>query len=343
MDGGREKAGKVHFSEYVALSDLAAALCALANADGGEVILGVSAGGAVTGVGNVDEAIDRVFRAALMVEPPLVLPLPRLADRQGASVLVVTVPPGLPHVYHLEGRYLVHRAGRIEALSSRALRALLMQRGVVSFEAQIVEDAALSDLDEEQVEAYRQALNLPPDSQPWEMLFQRGCLRRQEGELRPTYAALLLFGRQPQRWLPSARILAARFSGKALGDEFIKQEIEGTLPQQLRRAEAFVRDHLRQVARLSGLQRVEVPEYPLEAVRELLVNAVAHRDYNQQGDTIHLHVFADRLEVHSPGGLPGPVTLDNLLEARFSRNPVIAQVLSDLGFVERLGYGLNRV
>jgi ATP-dependent DNA helicase RecG len=76
---------------------------------------------------------------------------------------------------------------------------------------------------------------------------------------------------------------------------------------------------------------------------ELLVNAVAHRDYNVQGDNIHLHIFADRLEIQSPGKLPGPVTLENLLEARFSRNAVIAQVLSDLGFVERLGYGLDRV
>jgi ATP-dependent DNA helicase RecG len=86
-----------------------------------------------------------------------------------------------------------------------------------------------------------------------------------------------------------------------------------------------------------------VPEYPIDAVRELLVNAVAHRDYNLQGDNIHLFIFADRLEVQSPGGLPGPVTLHNLLDIRFARNAVITQVLSDLGFVERLGYGLDRV
>jgi ATP-dependent DNA helicase RecG len=89
--------------------------------------------------------------------------------------------------------------------------------------------------------------------------------------------------------------------------------------------------------------RQEFLEYPFDAVRELLVNAVAHRDYNMQGDSIHLNIFSDRIEVHSPGGLPGPVTLDNLLEARFSRNAVIVQVLSDLGYVEKLGYGLNRV
>jgi ATP-dependent DNA helicase RecG len=105
----------------------------------------------------------------------------------------------------------------------------------------------------------------------------------------------------------------------------------------------FVRENLRSAVHMVGLAHQEMLEYPPEAVRELLVNAVAHRDYNLQGDTIHLNLFSDRLEVQSPGGLPGPVTLDNLLEARFSRNAVIAQVLSDLGFVERLGYGLDRV
>ena len=137
--------------------------------------------------------------------------------------------------------------------------------------------------------------------------------------------------------------MAIRFPGSAYSDEFIKQEIRGTLADQLRQAEAFISANLRSVVRLVGLEHQETLEYPPEAVRELLVNAVAHRDYNLQGDNIHLHIFADRLEIRSPGGLPGPVNLDNLLEARFSRNVVIAQVLSDLGFVERLGYGLNRV
>jgi ATP-dependent DNA helicase RecG len=196
------------------------------------------------------------------------------------------------------------------------------------------------------VQAYQAAARpLNPDQLPsWqELLLQRGCLRRVAGELQPTYALELLFGNHPQRWLPSASILAARFSGVAFADRFIKTEIAGSLPQQLQQAENFIRTNLQRVVRLIGLKRQETLEYPFEAVRELLVNAVAHRDYNLQGDNIHLNIFADRLEVISPGGLPGPVNLENLLEARFSRNAVIVQVLSDLGFVERLGYGLDRV
>ena len=162
-------------------------------------------------------------------------------------------------------------------------------------------------------------------------------------ELQLTYAALLLFGRYPQQWLPNATILAGRFPGVALSGTYIKRDISGNLPEQLRQAEEFIRTNLITTVRLVGLQHQEILEYPFEAVRELLVNAVAHRDYNLQGDNIHLNIFSDRLEITSPGTLPGPVTLKNLLEARFARNAVISQVLSDLGYVERLGYGLDRV
>ena len=332
------------FPDDVPAIRLAATLVGMANTRGGNVLIGVSPrAGRIQGVRDPEEVTDRIFQAALLSDPPLVLPFPRIESVEGVSLLSVTVPDGLPHVYSLEGRYLGRSGKRETPLPARKLRALLVERGVIQFEARFPPTASLDDLDLDQVAAYLEALGLHGDENSQEILRRRGCLIFEDGELRPTYAALLLFGRHPQQWLPSASILAARFPGIAFSDEFIKQEIRGTLPEQLRQAETFVRDHLRSVARLVGLSREETLEYPLEAVRELLVNAVAHRDYSQQGDTIHLHIFADRLEVHSPGGLPGPVTLSNLLDARFSRNAVIAQVLSDYGFVERLGYGFNRV
>jgi ATP-dependent DNA helicase RecG len=224
---------------------------------------------------------------------------------------------------------------------------LLVERGAVQFEARAPQDATLDDLDPQQVQAYldkvTQAGLLPGSLTADELLFRRGCLKRVDGTYQPTYAGLLLFSRYPQQWLPNATILAGRFPGYNLSDTYLKQDITGTLPEQLRQAEAFVQSNLKSSVRMVGLTHREAPEYPLDAVRELLVNAVAHRDYNQQGDNIHLFIFADRLEVQSPGGLPGPVTLHNLLEARFARNVIITQVLSDLGFVERLGYGLDRV
>jgi ATP-dependent DNA helicase RecG len=332
------------FPEDVSVSELAETLTGMANAQGGMVLLGVAPrADQIVGVRDPDYLVDIVFQAALLIDPPLVLPIPQVVEIDNLHLLSVTVPPGLPHAYNLEGRYLLRQGRRSEPLPPRDLRKLLVARGAIQFEAQVPETASMADIDLEQVDAYRDAIGLPADESLEALLTRRGCIHLEGAERKPTYAGLLLFGRHPQQWSPSASILAARFSGVAISDQFVKQEIRGTLRQQIRQAETFVRDQLRSVVRLVGLQREETPEYPWEAVRELIVNAVAHRDYNQAGDSIHLHIFADRLEVHSPGDLPGPVNLDNLLEARFSRNAIIAQVLSDMGYVERLGYGLNRV
>jgi ATP-dependent DNA helicase RecG len=334
------------FPEDVPVARLSATLAGMANTRGGIILLGIAPRSVqVQGVRDVAACIDKVFQAALLNDPPLVLPVPQLFELgpARAGVLLINVPPGLPNVYSVEGRYFGREGRQTNPLPAARLRHLLVERGAVQFETRVPPSAELSDLDPDQVQAYLEVLDLPGNENPHQLLLQRGCLKLIDNLLKPTYAALLLFGRCPQQWVPNATILAAKFSGSLFGDRFIKQDIEGTLPEQLRKAETFAREHLRSVVRLVGLKRQETPEYPLEAVRELLVNAVAHRDYNLQGDNIHLNIFSDRIDLQSPGVLPGPVNLSNLLEARFSRNAVIVQVLSDLGFVERLGYGLDRV
>jgi ATP-dependent DNA helicase RecG len=325
----------------------------MANSEGGTVILGVSPRvGELVGVNDPQAACERAFQAAILADPTLVLPIPRQVSAQKTgmlkpvSLIVIQVPAGLPNVYSFDGRYFGRDGAQTNPLPARQLYKLLHQRGTLQFESRVIPEASLNDLDEDKVLAYAQhALNVPPDD--WEtsveFLVRRGCLKRAGNELQLTYAALLLFGRFPQQWLPNATILAGRFPGVALSGMYIKRDIYGNLPDQLRQAEEFIRTNLKTVVRLVGLQHQESLEYPFEAVRELLVNAVAHRDYNLQGDNIHLHIFANRLEISSPGTLPGPVTLKNLLEARYARNAIVSQVLSDLGFVERLGYGLDRV
>ncbi|MDL1896501.1 DeoR family transcriptional regulator, partial [Anaerolineae bacterium CFX7] len=112
---------------------------------------------------------------------------------------------------------------------------------------------------------------------------------------------------------------------------------------QIRAAEAFLTTNMRKGARIADFKRQEKPEYPLSAVREVIVNAVAHREYQIRGEEIRVLMFNDRIEVYSPGRLPGHITVENIVEERFARNEVIVQVLTDLGFVERLGYGIDRI
>lgn len=341
------------FPEDVSLTLLATTLVGMANSVGGTVIIGVSPrAGELIGVNNTQAAFERIFQTALLSDPILVLPMAqkveiqRIGKAKPVSLILITVPAGLPHVYSLDGRYIGRDGHHNSPLPPRLLYKLLTERDAIQFESRLVAEAGLEDLDSDAILSYAHTVgNITPVNleKALDFLVKRGCLKRVDDSLKLTYASLLLFGSHPQQWLPNATILAGRFPGVAMSDTYVKRDIYGNLPAQLAQAEEFIRANLNTVVRMAGLTRQETLEYPFEAVRELLVNAVAHRDYNLQGDNIHLNVYADRLVVTSPGTLSGPVTLENLLEARFARNAIISQVLSDLGYVERLGYGLDRV
>ncbi len=329
-------------SAAISPARLAETLAALANAHGGHVLMGVTAAGKVVGVAQPDEARAAVQAAGLLSTPPLILPLPQTVVLDGKAICLVEVPPGLPHVYSLDGRYLTRAGDRNRLLSSTELTALLLARGEAGFESRAAPGATLDDLDPARVSAYLETLGQPAGDMQ-RLLLARGCLAQTADGLVPSYAGILLFGRQPQQFLRHAEIILVRYAGPTMSDEFLRHDAGGVLPDQIRQAEAFVSANMRRGMRIKGLTREETTEYPLPVVREAIVNAVAHRDYAIRGEGIRVLIFSDRLEVYSPGRLPGHVTLDNLMTERFSRNEAIVQVLSDLGFVERLGYGIDRM
>jgi ATP-dependent DNA helicase RecG len=331
----------------IAAPRLAETLVALANAHGGTVLVGVAAGGRPQGVADPDGALDTVQQAELLAAPPLIVPLPQIVEYEGRTLCVIEIPPGLPHAYNLGGRYLTRTGALNRLLSSAELAGLLLGREEAGYEARPAPHARLDDLDMAQVSAYLRSLagqTAGEADESWQRGLQgRGILTQADEDLVPTYAGILLFGRQPQRFLRNSQVTLVRYAGPVMGDEFVRQDATGTLPDQIRQAEAFVTANMRRGMRLASFTRKEVTEYPLAVVREAIVNAVAHRDYAIRGDGCRVLMFSDHMEIYSPGRLPGHVTLANLLNERFSRNEVIVQVLSDLGFVERLGYGIDRM
>jgi ATP-dependent DNA helicase RecG len=344
--GQRLRQGKDELTDFypedVTVRRLAQGMCAMANGAGGVIMVGTSGGRhpTATGLSDPETAQDNAVEAALLCDPPLIIPLPKIVQIDGASILVISIPRGLPHAYNLDGRYLIRRGTKIESLVGAELRRLLLARGERSFEALPAPSATPADLDSEKIERYVKGLDGVGELTTTQILQKRGCLTP-AGQ--PTYAGVFLFGQDPTTFVPGCEISVVRYVGTEMGDEFLRQDIRDTLPEQIRRAEAFLVSNMRVGARLVGFEREDKTEYPIEAVREAIVNAVAHRDYSITGDQIRVFMFSDRIEVYSPGRLPGPVTIDNLVEERFSRNETIVQVLSDLGFIERLGYGIDRM
>jgi ATP-dependent DNA helicase RecG len=341
------KAGQNEQFHWIKAAPDAATLCptltAMANGRGGWVVVGVESANNITGVNDDQAVIDTLIGATMTLTPPLITPLPEIISVDDKKLAVLEIPAGMPHVYTHDGHYLIRQGNQNTPLMPQALRRLMLERGELNYETNAAPNTTLEDLDWGKVLAYMATLRIPAQDAKI-TLYKRGCLLKTGTTYTPTNAGILLFGKSPKTIVHSAEITAVRFAGTTMSDTFSRQDISGTLPDQIRRAETFLVDHLRRGVKLKGsMARQEAFEYPMEAAREIVVNAVAHRDYSISGDNIRLLLFKDRMEVHSPGNLPGPVTVDNIKDERFSRNPIIVQVLADMGFIERLGYGIDRI
>jgi len=167
------------------------------------------------------------------------------------------------------------------------------------------------------------------------------------GEHYATAAGIVVLGKDPSAVFPQCRILADAYRGSQPdGDPLDHEDIRSPMPTSIERAILFIQRNTRHPIRVVGLNRVSLDEYPVEALREALVNAVAHRQYEDAGRKIILEVFSDRVVVSSPGLPPAPITLANLRRGRYrpcSRNPMLAQCLSYFHRIEERGSGFRRM
>ena len=218
------------------------------------------------------------------------------------------------------------------------------------------EGSVLDDLDSQLIERYRQELErrrpgAPQARQSTEaLLLGVGAAVKVRRRLRPTLTGMLFFGRDPQSFYPAFTITFMHFAGTTTVGEspdeplyLDNREFRGTIPRLLESARGTVYEKLSKRAVMEGFVRQDLLEYPEFAYREAIVNAVSHRDYALEGSFIQVRLFADRLEVQSPGGLGGHVTVDNILYEQYTRNPHIVRLMEDMGYVERRGLGVDQM
>ena len=333
--------------------DLAGELVAFANADGGFLFLGVDDSGAVRGippdrVGVVETWLVNV--ASNNCVPPIrprvrseLLPDVAGEDRQ---VLLVEVPRGI-HVHRTsKGRYHLRIGSTKRDLDPPELARLFQDRGRgYVFDEQAVFAAGVEELNWNRLEAF---FGRSPKI-PWLDLLRntRVTLRDEQGTDRPSVAGLLTFGSEPAEHLRSAWIEAACYRGTRLSsDDLVHEErFTGPVPDQIDAGVAFVM----RFAAPGGERRGDAP-YDLEVVDEAIVNAAAHRDYSIQGSKIRLFLFADRLELYSPGKLPNTITVEEMPYRVFTRNQLLVNFLSRIRskrtgrvFLESRGEGVRRI
>jgi ATP-dependent DNA helicase RecG len=334
--------------ELPASSDLAVLISAFYNTHGGTIVIGVDDEHRPIGVDrpqSVEAGIINIIRARLSLDLP---PTIEIISYQGREFVVVTCPKGIhrPYLVRDHARPHIRLGSTCREANNDEIRSMYIEDRGLSYESMAAPNATLDDIEAEHVDWYIarrvRGGSLQPSLLP-ELLGKLGVLTRVGNLFFPTIAGILLFGRDPQRFIPHATLRIARFLGNDMTAFLDQADITGTIPQMIDEAEKFVARNTRHGIRIVGFKHVNVHEYPIEAIREAITNALCHRDWGLVGSQVRVAMFDDRIFVDSPGKLPPGVTLQNIEKVHVLRNPIIAQLLYDIEYIENWGSGVPRM
>lgn len=341
---GDEESQRLEFKQSVPRStSLQEPMVAFSNAVGGRIVIGVSdqRPRVLHDVPDGQETLERIEEAARAPHPPLAV-RHRLVRVGPATVCIVDVPPvRRGFVQTSSGRVLVRAGPTNRALIGEDLTAFVIERSSTPVEDRVVPNTTVGDLDEQVVRAFLRRRLSRSRIEPAAGLRDLGFLDAGT----PTLACLLLFGRNPQSARRRLGIDVLRYDGTRSGQPVLRdrRQLTGRLPDLVEAADHAIYEAMRRDAVVRGLIREEVPEYPPIAIREALLNAVGHRDYSRSGAAVQVKIFDDGVEIESPGPLPGPVTVENLKDAQYSRNPRVMEAFHLLNLVEEAGEGIDRI
>lgn len=316
-----------------------------ANAEGGTLVMGINDNGKVTGCKMYRKTKKSVERSIFnQIYPTLNVDVNEI-DVNGDYIIIVDVPVVLDEVVKIRDSDEVYlrQSDSTDKLKYNQIRSLEFDKGKKSFEDERIENFDEKDWDNRLFEQYRRIMNT--DKTNDEILNARANVSKN----RITVAAVLMFAKDPSKYLPQSRVKLIRYDGTKTETgsrlNIVKEEVfEQSLPLLVEEIKTTISSQLREFNTLSKNGHfIKVPEYPEFAWLEGVVNAIVHRDYSIAGDYIKIFIYDDRLEIVSPGKLPSIVTLENLKYTRFSRNPRIARLMSEFGYVKEINEEVNRI
>ncbi|MGK5095519.1 RNA-binding domain-containing protein [Deltaproteobacteria bacterium TL4] len=350
---------------------LAKEVVAMANLQGGVILLGVEDDGSVSGISrkNLEEwVMDTVF--GRYIHPAIIPHYQELQWREGQRIALISISTGTSKPYvvrHNDREDIYVRMGSVTRLATReqALR-LFGSGGLLHTETLPVSGSSFKHLDPVRIENYLrdilQEQDMPESEAQWvDRLVGLGFLTTDAmGQTVCTIAGMALFGIRPRRWLPQAGLRVVVFDvadkqyqalldvvldGPMVGRWHLEKEKlktlvdDGLVEKFIRAIEPFVTVEDNQIDQ--NFRKEKRWLYPMDAIRETVLNALAHRDWTRSVD-IEITRYSDRLEIISPGALPNSMTLEKMKAGRRTpRNPILMDVLRDYGYVEARGMGVR--
>ena len=343
-------------SAQIKLADLAPIVSSFANAEGGTIVLGISdKTRRIEGIDSFGEVKSASFEAVCKEQcHPMpdhtteFLPIMNDSGKEDRLLLIHIQPSFDTVVFTNKDEAYLRVADKSIEMKGEDLRNLEYAKGVRHYEEELNKEAEIEDLDETLVEEFKKKIGA--EGLDTERVFRaRNLMYDRKGKSYLTNAALLLFAKDALRFHPNCRIRFVRYNGteKKVGAEYnvIKDKsFDEPLLKLIPTVNEFIATQLRDITKLSPDARFETqPEYPTFAWEECIANSVAHRIWSLRGAHILVEMYDDRLEITSPGKLPNNITVDNICDFRYSRNPIICRVLCAFEIVRELNEGVKRI
>ncbi len=332
--------------------DILKHIVAFANAEGGQLVIGIEDNGELSGFRCAGaHSIEEYKNITLteLRETPVLCKFSIMdavnAKGEEDEILIITVAVSSNRVIKsYDGKVYLRQNDSSKELKFEQILELQYDRGQRFFEDEAAAGSSLDDIHEDVIAEYKQIMGVPHLSNA-DLLLARNLIKGTE----LTHSGVLLFGKNPTKFLPQARLRVIKYDGMhaMVGKQIniIKERtFDGPIPLVIKEAREFVNTQLREFQYLSEEGKFNImPEYPEFAWFEGIVNALTHRDYSIRGEHIKVVLFDDRMEILSPGLLPNIVTLENIRYQRYSRNPRIARILSEFGWVKEMNEGVKRI
>lgn len=330
-------------------SKIAEELIGMLNADGGILVFGISDNGNFQDVRNVNNLDDYRKITFDYIDPPCNIELEEIEIDENL-IFIYHVEQDLERIFKRKDneKIFLRVADSNRELGREQVKKLEYDKNIRLFEEEIILDFNIDDLDNELLSKYREKLNYRGEI--FDLLLKRHLIQNKNGTFLFKKSAVLLFSKDPEKYIPSASVRYIRYEGidtkTGESHNVVKdQRFENNIPNLIEELYSFIKISLKDYYFLNIEQGkfIKIPEYPQEAWLEGIVNALCHRSYNVQGNSIYIKHFDDRIEISNSGPLPAQVTIENIKTERFARNPRIARVLEDLGYVRQLNEGVSRI
>ena len=317
---------------------------AFANTKGGTILIGVSDNREIRGITIGKETLRDVANRISQAIEPRILPDIQAIVLDGKSVLLIQISECRIKPVSVRGKCYKRVGDSNRVMSPQEITQLYLKSVGQTWDQLSVVSAKSNDIDEQKIQWYltrRESIRnvtQPQDLSLTDLLRNINCISEEET---PTHAGILFFGKHPQKFFQNAQLRVVRFRGISVTHPVIDRlDCSGALWEIVNAAEEFIRKNIRLLSLRSSksFQRDDKFEYPLDALREAIINGLIHRNYQEPAD-VRVFIFNDRVEIINPGSFPEDVNPYKPIHRPV--NPILSQLMYDIGFVERYGSGIK--